>query len=1386
MEAVLPGGQAEGEKSRLDIGSVLATVGHAMPTVVLATVLVPVWVDGREFVVRALLDTGSSASFITERAVRKLKLVRRNCSIRVNSVGADKSQGVNGCVNLSLCHKSEGSCNFIDVNALIMDKVVGDLPPTKITNINMPNIVTRLADPLWNIPGPVDLLLGADVYYQIVTAGAETVKGTSYISTIFGFAISGLIESASTRHLCVSALYSTVEMDLERFWKLEEVPDVCDSKGEQTDGVRLALCRSTEEKFAEDNFFKTHQFDSSGRIVATLPFIGDVGKLGNSERIAKLRFLNNEKKLERSPLAYAQYRKEMNETLSLGHMEKVPIAELNVPSSKVYYIPHHGVFKEGSTTTKLRIVLDASCPTSTGVSLNDLLANGPKIQDDLFHILIRFRLRIVAVVGDVAKMYRQIALDNAGKDYHRLFWRNTSSEPLEVYRMTRVTYGVKSAGHTSIRSLQVIAAKFGNAATQKAMNDFYVDDLLSGDDTINLAGSLIKNITESLVHGGFELRKLASSEPSLINALPEKLRENIEAFEFSDEDHLIKTLGLEWQPVSDVFSFKVCHLDSDPISSKDVKRGDRAKLKAEIVEENSKVEGGMFIPFTCPTAELLTRRKILSDIAKIFDPLGFLSCVVIVLKICMQEIWKTKLGWDEELPTEITAPYLEWRDSLTLLRDVKVPRRVIDYTQGVHELHVFCDASEKAYGAVVYVRETFGNHVTVKFLTSKARVAPLKHTTIPKLELCAALTGMKLIQAVLHSLRFLSIRPTVCAWSDSTTVLHWLDNLPGKWQTFVANRVAQIQEVIPREKWFHVPTEVNPADLASRGVPVAQFIQSSLWWQGPEFLRCLEPSYPPQPSEDELCKSSLEEKKIFVEACASLPALEVPLASVLHVLKLDNFSTLEKAVRVLVRVKRFIATLRDGRMGSARRNGRDIITSTDRRDSLRELTIASQQVDFSVELACILRGEQLVRSNRLAKLYPFLDPDDGVLRVGGRLQARVGTLANSTIYPAILTRKCRLSVLLGQKVHEETLHGGLQLCIAELRRTFWVISSRQMFRDLIRNCVTCFRHNSKPLHALMGDLPKERVTPSRPFSYVGLDFAGPIAAKAKNGTEKVYLAIFVCFSTKAVHIEVVSSLTSQGCIAALHRFTARRGLPVCIYSDNGTNFTGARGELNKLRELLHIKSGKLAQEVGKGGMEWVFIPPGSPNFGGLWEAAVKSAKGHMKKVVGKAVLTFEELCTLCCDIEAMLNSRPLIPVSDDPNDLGALTPFMFLTGSQSYSLPLLSFQKLPSDDLLRANETKRWLHVKNMMADFWKRWSREYLTTLQQRPKHVLETPNLKVNDMVLLTSENLPPLQWPLGRILEVFPGNDGYVRTVLVKTAAGTYKRPAYKARKLPFEAS
>ena len=275
-----------------------------------------------------------------------------------------------------------------------------------------------------------------------------------------------------------------------------------------------------------------------------------------------------------------------------------------------------------------------------------------------------------------------------------------------------------------------------------------------------------------------------------------------------------------------------------------------------------------------------------------------------------------------------------------------------------------------------------------------------------------------------------------------------------------------------------------------------------------------------------------------------------------------------------------------------------------------------------------------------------------------------------------------------------------------------VISIRQLFWEIIRGCTTCFRFNSKPRHALMGDLPKERVTPSEPFTHTGLDFAGPLSSKGEKGIKKVYLAIFVCFSTKAMHIEVVSSLTTFDCIAAILRFVSRRGVPDRMYSDNGTNFTGARSELNRLRLLLDSKVGSVPKACSAQGMEWVFIPPGSPNFGGLWEAAVKSAKSKLKKVMGKQVLTYEELTTLCCDVEAILNSRPLVPMTDDPRDLDALTPFKLLTLRNSKTLPILGYNKLLSVGLLCKNPYKRWQHIRNMTADFWRRWQTEYLTTL--------------------------------------------------------------------------
>ena len=1351
-------------------------LAHVTTDIVLATAIIPVYdIDGSVTKLRALLDSGSSATFITERAMKKLRLVRCFCDNKINVVGEVAPQNVNGCTTLRVVAFTD-TLLTISVDVMILNRVVGILPATQL---DIPSDIFDdcrspydFADPNWNIPAPVDILLGADVYYKVVTGGILAVGSLTLIETIFGYGVCGPIASQFSRQFTSCGIQLTdYGVQLEKFWQIEEVPEfrraLNDRNSSHQDEV---ICKSTEEEFAERHFLQTCNLDSDGRVITTLPFFGDVTLLGNSERLARLRFLNLEQKLEKMPQTYQQYRDFMQEFIDLGHMELVPDNELNLPDNKCYYIPHHCVRKEDSTTTKLRVVFDASASTSTRVSLNDVLAAGPKLQDDLFHIMIRFRFPFIALIGDIAKMYRQVKLDLPAQNYHRLFWRRSYNEPLLVYRMTRVTYGVKSASHSSIKALQLTADRFGSPATRLSIKNMYVDDWFDGGDTTAAATDLVNKVITTLQSGGFELRKLASSDATIVNSLPERLRENIEAFEFHDEDHSIKTLGITWLAILDTFMFKVKHLDIRPESSKDLKRAERSSHKTADLNLDDQQNGDLVVRYT--------RRQILSDISKIFDPLGFLAPSIVTLKICMQDIWKTKLGWDEPLPCNIVDTYLDWRSSLHLLRECRIPRKVLQFHDGgVLQLHVFCDASEKAYGAVAYIRESSHESVHVAMLASKSKVAPIKSLTIPKLELCAALTGVRLIQAIMHALRHTKHKPEIFAWSDSTTVLHWLSGLPGKWQTFVSNRVAQIQETVPRRNWYHVPTELNPADLASRGMPVADLLDSKLWWKGPDFLHDFVTCFPAQPTDEIPSECAAEERKVPLTVSSVSKTTDLP--SFLNLIDLTAYEHVYKVCNILALVLRFVAVLRK----QAKKIDLPVfITSNERRVVLARLTKAVQDVEFSEEIALLEKGCQLPRRNRLSTLYPFVDPDDGLLKVGGRLQARSGSLSDHTMYPAILPKKAHLSLMLATRVHRESMHGGLQLCIGELRRNFWVISSRQLFRELIRNCTTCFRYNSRPLHQLMGDLPRERVTPSQPFTHTGLDYAGPIASKSKDGTEKVYLAIFVCFSTKAVHIEVVSSLTSHACIAAIRRFVARRGVPSRLYSDNATNFMGARSDLVKLQELLHKETGTVTQEGERLGMSWVFIPPGSPNFGGLWEAAVKSAKSHMKKVVGKAVLTFEELVTLCCDIESIMNSRPLVPLTDDANDFGALTPFMLLTGRQSKSLPMLHHQSLPSNDLIRSNPTKRWLHVRNITADFWRRWNKEYLTTLQQRPKHTVETPNLQVNDLVLLTDEKLPPLQWPLGRIVEIYPGNDGQVRAVLVRTQAGVYKRPAYKARRLP----
>ncbi|GFX91829.1 integrase catalytic domain-containing protein [Trichonephila clavipes] len=428
-----------------------------------------------------------------------------------------------------------------------------------------------------------------------------------------------------------------------------------------------------------------------------------------------------------------------------------------------------------------------------------------------------------------------------------------------------------------------------------------------------------------------------------------------------------------------------------------------------------------------------------------------------------------------------------------------------------------------------------------------------------------------------------------------------------------------------------------------------------------------------------------------------------------------------------------------------------------------------------MEVSYLSAGKQLPSTNKIIPLTPFYD-DSGIIRVGGRLKNSI--LADSQKHPILLPKTDHVANLIISDYHLKLLHAGLQLLQAALREKFWILSAQDEVRRVVRRCIPCFKNRPRFAEQIMGDLPESRVCPSSVFQRTGIDFAGPFLIRSSKGrgsrNTKCYICVFVCLATKAVHLEVVSDLTSKVFIACLKRFVARRGKPSEIFCDQGTNFYGASRDLRKeFRQLM--KEDAFHQFLVTDNITFHFNPPSAPHFGGIWEATVKSFKFHLNRVVGVTSLTFEELSTLSSQIEACLNSRPLCVLSSNPDDLCVLTPGHFLIGKALTAIP----QPTVPDDLRHCD---RWRLLTRMTQNFWNRWSSEYLTLLQSRSKWRIVQKNLDIGDLVLIKHENSPPLQWKLGKVTETFPGKDGKVHVVKVKTQTSELVRPIAKLCPLP----
>ncbi|XP_058836070.1 uncharacterized protein LOC131692798 [Topomyia yanbarensis] len=588
-------------------------------TVLLQTAIVKVFNSyGNAQWARALLDPASQLNLITENLVQKCQLRRYSNRQEIGGVGNSIVVSYHA---VTIRIGSRCSDFLADAQCHILKKITRELPVRCVDTSpwHIPSNIV-LADPKFHEPGPIDLLIGMELYYDLLLEGFLKLGPEKPIlqGTVFGWVASGKVGSSrpdSTLKLAHVTSTQSLDEQLSRFWEIES----CWTTSTQ----------SLEETACENHFAASVFRDQTGRFVVTLPKRAEIlNQLGNSKEIATRRFRALERRFDANPHLKEAYTVFIDEYHQLNHMRVISDSEASAPIA--YYLPHHGVEKAKSTTTKLRVVFDASCRTDTGISLNQALMVGPVIQDDLLSIILRFRMHRYVIIADIEKMFRQIRVHPSDYPLQRILWRCSSSQPLRTFELTTVTYGTASAPYLATKCLQRLSEDGSNdfpLASLVLGKDFYMDDMLTGVDNEAEGSELCRQLLQLLQSAGLSLRKWSSNSSTILSEIPPELRDERSTLALDSPITQIKTLGLHWQPSDDVFRYSVPKWSQEgPIS----------------------------------------RRIVLSDTARLYDPLGLIGPVVVIAKLFVQTLWRTSNNWDDPLDEAQQQHWLEFHSMITL------------------------------------------------------------------------------------------------------------------------------------------------------------------------------------------------------------------------------------------------------------------------------------------------------------------------------------------------------------------------------------------------------------------------------------------------------------------------------------------------------------------------------------------------------------------------------------------------------------------------------------------------------------------------------------------------------------------------------------------------
>ena len=1281
----------------------------------------------KESKVRVLFDTGSHKSFISAKAVSKLNLRPvRSERLGILPFGSREAEfSMREIVQVSL-HSLSGE-KSVNLECYVVDDIA-DISNShvEIAKKHYPHLheiwfsdVSRSEDTLC-----VDILIGSDALWEFHEG--ETKRGGPgepvAVKTKLGWVLSGplKVEGKSLDsfgnsnvnflpHVKKTSEKMEIEENVNRLWDLDTL------------GIRQE--NEVHEIVIDEILF------TGTRYSVGLPWKIGHSKLPSNYANCLMRLQGQIRKFRKNPHIFDECNKIITEQVEMGIIEQV--SELD-EAETIHYLPSQTVVRAEAETTKVRLVFDASCKDrKAGTSLNDCLHVGPSLTPFLFDILLRFRENRVALVGDIEKAFLNIEINPADRDCLRFLWVKdiTAKEPeIIVYRYRTVVFGVRSSPFLLNAVLQHHVKTYQEQDPEfvtKLLHSFYVDDLVSGCENTEKALGLYKKAKERMLEGGFKLRKWKTNDEELLKEIQK--RESEEKQEKSSQEDMsyaketlgptkdlggkTKVLGIAWDSQKDELEFNL----------------------SKMVSESNK--------------EKPTKRGILSTLASLFDPLGLISPVGITAKILFQELCKDKLGWDDPIPEDKSLMWKAWLDDLNQVKSVVLPRCLYDGSEGEVlscQLHGFGDASMKAYCAVVYLvcETTKGTHVTL--LCSKTRVAPLKGLSIPRLELLSARILAVLMDTVHNALKSQIKIDCMRYWLDSKTALYWIFN-NGEWKQWVQHRVSEILKLSKKENWGHVGGTDNPADLGSRGVSASHLRDSKLWWNGPSWLKKGRSEWPKSLVLDESDDVSKERKKVNVFATV----VEEP-QDICQVIDANRFSTLGKLLRVTAFVLRFIRNLKSKKEGKELNEGRLSVTEIRQAE---KLWIKQAQTTFRND----------ANFKKVSSQLDIIEMD-GVLVCKGRFEN--ADMPVEAKYPTYLPKEHRLTELIITDCHVRSHHCGVKATLAELRSRFWISKGRQHVKKILNKCFVCRKLEGRPFNEPpTAPLPEYRVSEAPPFSNVGVDFAGPLYVKGVKGKMvKCYICLFSCCVTRALHLELVTDLSAPTFLNCLRRFCARRGTPWLINSDNAKTFKSTAKLLKKL-----AKDPDVVDFLQSRRIEWKFNLEVSPWQGGHFERMVGCVKRCLRKVLGNAKLSIDELSTVLTEVESTLNSRPLTYCYSEFGE-EVLTPSHLLFGRRltPLSTGFANYSNFDDNDP-QLNLSKRFLYLTRKLSHFWNRWRREYLADLRETHRINNKEPvEVKSGDVVLIQDDNAKRGMWKMGIIEEIIKGKDQQIRGAKVRKMA------------------